>query len=143
MPCTEFKPCLNPLLRWVHSGNCEDRTKSMNIKELVEDAYLNSYKKGFHEGETSPPDDKTVSQKLMLISDELSEAHEEIRAGKIETYYKDLDKPEGFFTELGDAMIRIGDLAGSFPDGAYKLQKAIEEKMAYNKTRSYKHGKKF
>lgn len=49
-------------------------------------------------------------------------------------------KPEGFMVELADAVIRIGDL--SFLLGG-DLEAAIAEKHEYNRTRPYKHGKKF
>lgn len=49
-------------------------------------------------------------------------------------------KPEGFLVELADAVIRIGDLV--FLLGG-DLQAAIAEKHEYNRTRPYKHGKKF
>ena len=49
-------------------------------------------------------------------------------------------KPEGFLIELADAVIRIGDLA--FLLGG-DLQAAVDEKHEYNRTRPYKHGKKF
>lgn len=56
-------------------------------------------------------------------------------------HYKDtkLLKPEGIPSELADAVIRIFDMCGYY---GIDLEKAIDEKMAYNKTRSYKHGGK-
>lgn len=49
-------------------------------------------------------------------------------------------KPEGVAVELADAVIRIADLCGFM---GIDLEAAIVEKMAYNETRPYKHGKKF
>lgn len=110
-----------------------------------------------------------ITEKLDLIHSEISEALEELRKGRdpLEIYYslttkedgremvdhfvnqqfvkvhgvdKPTLKPEGFLVELADAVIRIGDLA--FLLGG-DLQAAVEEKHEYNRTRPYKHGKKF
>lgn len=50
-----------------------------------------------------------------------------------------LHKPEGVPSELADVLIRIGDMAYLY---GIDLEKAVEEKMAYNKTRSFRHGGK-
>lgn len=110
-----------------------------------------------------------VTEKLDLIHSELSEALEEIRKGHdpLHVYYtqtikhKDREmvyhfdeqeyvtengvkkptlKPEGFMVELADAAIRIADLAYLVKGD---LEAAIAEKHEYNRTRPYKHGKKF
>lgn len=110
-----------------------------------------------------------ITEKLDLIHSEISEALEEIRKGRdpLEIYYsstiktpegeivshykeqeweivdgvrRPLLKPEGFMVELADAVIRIGDLA--FLLGA-DLEGSVAEKHDYNRTRPYKHGKKF
>lgn len=49
-------------------------------------------------------------------------------------------KPEGVAVELADAVIRIADLCGHL---GIDLDAVIEEKMAYNADRPYKHGKRF
>lgn len=48
-------------------------------------------------------------------------------------------KPEGIAVELADALIRIFDTCGRYN---IPLEEALRLKMAYNKTRPYKHGGK-
>ncbi len=71
---------------------------------------------------------------------ELSEAFEEHRAGHAvdEIYEKD-GKPEGIPVELADTVIRIADFCGLH---GIDLQQAIDIKLEYNKTRTYRHGNK-
>lgn len=78
-----------------------------------------------------------------LIHGEVSEAYEEYRSGHepTEVYYKEdaPTKPEGIPVELADVIIRILDYCGF---AGIDIQKVIEEKHAYNLTRSYRHGGK-
>ena len=74
----------------------------------------------------------------------LSEALEAYRNGLeiSETYeFSEMysTKLEGIPIELADVIIRIADLCGHY---GIDLESAIEEKMEYNKTRSYRHGNK-
>ncbi len=48
-------------------------------------------------------------------------------------------KPEGVCAELADIVIRVADLCGLY---GIDLEKSLKEKMAYNKTRPYRHGGK-
>ncbi len=50
-----------------------------------------------------------------------------------------VNKPEGIPSELADVVIRVADMCGYY---GIDLEKAIEEKMEYNETRSHKHGEK-
>lgn len=111
-----------------------------NLRKVQKQCYRTAKEHGFHEGPVN------IDQKLMLTVGELHEAHEEVRAGHEpqEIYHHNSkilrDKPEGFPIELADAVIRIFDLAEAL---GIDLQAAIEQKMNYNETRPYKHGKKF
>lgn len=48
-------------------------------------------------------------------------------------------KPEGIAVELADCIIRILDWAGK---EGMDMESIINEKMAYNRTRPYRHGGK-
>lgn len=121
---------------------------------MQHEAYTNSVNKGFWEdvnslaalAESAKDDGQmteytrglVMSQKLKLMDDELSEAHEAVRSGN-----PDSVKAEGFSAleeELADVVIRMWDFCGKFD---LDVAGAIEAKMAYNAGRPYKHGRKF
>lgn len=105
-----------------------------------------------------------MSEKLMLTTDELSEAHEEIRSGMPHglIYFLDKDsgkkyplspdmlqefrnnparyKPEGFAIEVVDAIIRELDILEGIE---ISVALALSLKMRYNETRPPLHGRKF
>jgi NTP pyrophosphatase (non-canonical NTP hydrolase) len=94
------------------------------INELCKEAFETAKSKGWHD---VPREFGTI---LCLIHGEISEAMEADRRG------------EGWdrvAEELADVCIRIFDACGSLN---LNLEKAIREKMDYNKTRSYMHGGK-
>lgn len=97
--------------------------------------------------------------KLLLIVSEVAEAQDEIRKGRAadETYYPEvgvqkareliahdrrgkLPKPEGVPSEIADVVIRCFDFAAT---EGFNLGQIIAEKLAYNNTRPFMHGKKF
>lgn len=81
---------------------------------------------------------------IALMQSELTEALEELRGSNAELpfYLSSGDKPEGWAVELADCVIRILDFVAS--KGLENLfSDFIKKKMEYNKTREYKHGKKF
>ena len=82
-----------------------------------------------------------VASRLALIHSEVSEALELIRKDdnvKHDTYAKD-GKPIGFSSELADIIIRVLDLSGLL---GINIGKAVVEKLEYNASREYRHGKK-
>lgn len=95
------------------------------------------------EGHTLTPEQHAwIGNKLMLMVSEIAEAHDEIRNHHAlhEIYQNGNDpKPEGFPTELADVVIRIMDLCHNL---GIDLENAINVKLAYNRTRGFKHGGK-
>lgn len=125
----------------------------LTVFGLVNEAHSNAVKHGFWD---TPPEFGTS---IALIHSELSEALEEVRAGNRirpgeetpSVYYSGggyvstqptacCKKPEGYATELADAVIRIADLCGHL---GIDLEAVIREKMEYNATRPKMHGKNF
>lgn len=103
-----------------------------SINELSKECYEISKSKGFHEQE------RNFGECVALMHSELSEALESHRHGDP----KDEKCPDFTNTEIefADCMIRIMDFCSV---KGYRLGEAIRAKMEYNKTRPYKHGKKF
>lgn len=134
----------------------------MEIKDLCEQAYNNSKDHGFHDYTVEAP--FNVSEKLMLIVSELSEAQEADRnnhfahRNEFEESEKRIVSPiinadlhqkiwnehfenkikNSFEDEIADTFIRLGDLCGKMN---IDIEYFIKLKMDYNKNRPYKHGK--
>ena len=106
--------------------------------------------------------ERSFGDDIALLHSEVSEAYEEYRAGRdpSRTYYSygdwgldnsptiqlfdDSDsilngKPEGVPSELADVLIRVLDTAYRY---GIDLDDVIEEKLAFNATRGYRHGGK-
>jgi len=125
----------------------------MTVNKLRDEAFNCAEKKGFHE-------ENNFGQAMMLVVTELSEAVEAHRGerwskaiahpldvwngkepfkGRIKANYENYVRGS-VEEELADAVIRIADIAGTY---GIDLDWHIRAKMAYNKTRPYKHGKKY
>lgn len=95
-----------------------------------------------------------IPEKLMLMVSELGEALEHYRGSDgLTTWFMGDDgykhlltsnsvlvgKPDGFWIELADVIIRILDTAGAYD---IDMEQLVKLKHEYNKTRPYRHGGK-
>lgn len=106
------------------------------LRNLQQECWQIAEDHGFHDVGQS------VGDKLMLIVSEAAEALEDHRDGHPVIHYwmggKDGTKPCGVPSELADIVIRVLDMAECFH---VDLSEAIIDKMRYNKTRPYLHGR--
>lgn len=128
----------------------------MTIAELIERAHATAVEKGWWE------QDRPFSEGIALMHSELSEALEEWRKHGMERMLYHVNehglevgmrtgpdpddvvrsrnpKPEGIAAELADVLIRIGDWCGKH---GIPLEEALVAKLAYNRSRPYRHGGK-
>lgn len=120
-----------------------ERNKKMNIFKLQTEVWKIAEEKGWHEGRQIE-----FGEFIALCHSELSEALEVFRvcgnAGIAQTEFVEQIEP-GEFTprgvpiELADVILRILDYSETH---GINIQKAIETKMEFNKTRPYRHGGK-
>lgn len=100
------------------------------------------------QGERLNLEEVNIPEKLMLMTSELGEAlewyrkqDEEFLPFETPVMYtgNNQEKPDGFWIELADVIIRILDLAGAY---GIDMESLIKEKHEYNKTRPFRHGNK-
>jgi hypothetical protein len=110
---------------------------------LNKESPLNDLAMAIHEWGIRKGWDKDInlSEKLLLIISEITEAFEHYRNGfeVTDLVYHDDGKPDGIGIELIDAMIRILHLMALYGLDADRLM-AI--KMKYNEKRPFRHGNK-
>jgi hypothetical protein len=107
------------------------------VASLVNESHGTAIEKGWW-----PPEGRNMGETLMLAVTELAEAMEETRKEMTPEAMMRFQegKPEGFMVELADCWIRMADLIGSLNPQLFLH--ALDCKLAYNKTRPYRHGGK-
>lgn len=103
----------------------------MNLNELAKEIYANNVEKGFYE------EPRSFGDRVSLMHSELSEA---LEADRKDLMDDKLPHRSGIEVELADCLIRILDCSAHMK---LDIHGAVMEKMAYNTTRPYKHGKKY
>ena len=104
----------------------------MTLNELAKEIHENAVAHGFWD------EDRPLPEVLMLIVSELAEALEEARAG---------DKMNGRISCMhyysGEGYVSSAPTNCCKKPEGIDIEGIVREKHEYNKTRPYKHGKKF
>lgn len=128
----------------------------MEIKKMMKEIHQTAVEKGFWEDKET----KNMGELLMLCVSELGEALEAHRKDKFANIKQfnaerqttpfheksttiqafENNVKDTFEDEIADTVIRLFDLSEGL---AIDLETHIRLKLEYNKTREYKHGKKY
>ena len=106
-----------------------------SIEEMQLEVWENNVAHGWFE------QDRSVGDDVALLHTEVSEMFEAYRVTGVADATADpveTSKPEGFGSEVADVFIRLLDTCQR---RGIDLLWEYERKMAYNRTRPYKHGK--
>ncbi len=105
--------------------------------------HMDNVRKGFwpeggrSDGRASVEGQRNVGVMLMLVVTELSEA---LEADRKKLMDDKLTHHKGVTVEIADAIIRLMDLGYGL---GLPVAEAMAEKLAYNRTRPFKHGKAY
>lgn len=113
----------------------------MTLTEMASEVAELNKEKGWRDG------NRTFGEYVALLHSEVSESLEAYRdyglddatAGWAPVPQAVRPKPEGVGSELADVLIRLLDMSEAF---GFDLEVEYRRKMAYNLTRSYRHGGK-
>lgn len=116
-------------------------SESKTLDEMQAEVYSNNVAHGWFE------EDRSVGDDVALLHTEVSEMFEAYRVTGLSDatdvvrglgHQRTLPKPEGFGSEVADVFIRLLDTCQR---RGVDLEFEYQRKMAYNRTRPYKHGK--
>ena len=82
---------------------------------------------------------RTFGDHIALLHSEVTEALEAYRIHKMAPYTSPDGKPNDVYSEIADLFIRTLDFCDMY---GIDLQAEYERKMAYNRTRDFRHGGK-
>lgn len=123
----------------VSTFDIQDVISQQDFKQLADLIHSINKQHGFWP-ETNPSD-RNFGEAVALMHSELSEALEEHRSGKPAFYVDNGNgKPEGWATEMVDCMIRMLDFLGAHQ---INIDQILLEKIIYNNSRPYKHGREY
>ncbi|MFA5355855.1 MAG: hypothetical protein WC301_00395 [Candidatus Omnitrophota bacterium] len=103
----------------------KQKQEKTGISKLIKECHLIASDKGWWDSE------RNDGELIALMHSELSEALEAMR---------NHGTKDNIAEELADCCIRIFDYCGA---RGIDLDKTLRRKIEYNKTRPYRHGKKF
>ena len=112
--------------------NDEKTLAQIVIHGLVQEAHQTAREHGWWKR------NRNIAETLFKITMEVAEAGQALENGIPPD--KHLSDYDAFTVELADIVIRVFDLAGA---NDLKLGQAIVDKMEFNQTRPYRHGKEF
>jgi NTP pyrophosphatase (non-canonical NTP hydrolase) len=113
--------------------------RTMILQEMADEVKRVNVENGWFDA------DRSIGDGMALLHSEISEAFDAWRKhgfGDQTTFAQNTDpivwdKPEGYGSELADVLIRLLDQADR---DNVDLVFEFERKLAYNRTRGYKHG---
>ena len=111
---------------------------NLSFEELIHSLQLDIHAWAVKKGFWKTPFDSNPGMKIALMHSELGEGLEGMRLGNPPSEH--IPNFSSLEEEMADLVIRVLDFA---EDQKLDLGGAIIEKMKFNETREYKHGKKF